>query len=69
VIEILLPAGGGFMLGSGHVREGEDAMKPGFAASDIDTSKPHPARIVDEDLRGRRLQAMMSSGKLRGTSA
>jgi hypothetical protein len=53
VIEILLPAGAGFMLGSGHVRDGKDAMKPGFAASDIDTSKPHPARMYDAYLGGK----------------
>jgi hypothetical protein len=38
----------GCTLGVGHVRSGrKDAMKPGFAASEIDTSKPHPARMYD----------------------
>ena len=33
---------------------GKDAMEqPGFAASEIDTSKPHPARMYDAYLSGR----------------
>jgi hypothetical protein len=32
---------------------GEDAMEPGFAASEIDTSKPHPARMYDAYLGGK----------------
>lgn len=41
-------------LGAGHVRDGgKDAMEPGFAASQIDTSKPHPARMYDAYLGGR----------------
>lgn len=32
---------------------GKDAMEPGFAASEIDTSKPHPARMYDAFLGGR----------------
>jgi len=27
------------------VTGGKDAMEPGFAASEIDTSTPHPARM------------------------
>src|SRR5260370_2912828 len=38
---------------SGHVRDGKDAMEPGFAASEIDTSRPHPARMYDAYLGGR----------------
>jgi hypothetical protein len=32
---------------------GKDAMEPGFAASQIDTSKPHPARMYDAYLDGK----------------
>src|SRR5216684_8153210 len=33
---------------------GKDAMEqPGFAASEIDTSKPHPARMYDAYLGGK----------------
>jgi hypothetical protein len=32
---------------------GKDAMEPGFAASEIDTSRPHPARMYDAYLGGR----------------
>jgi hypothetical protein len=31
----------------------KDAMEPGFAASEIDTSKPHPARMYDAYLGGK----------------
>jgi hypothetical protein len=31
---------------------GKDAMEPGFAASEIDTSRPHPARMYDAYLGG-----------------
>jgi hypothetical protein len=42
------------MLGVGHVRKtGKDAMEPGFAASEIDTSTPHPARMYDALLGGK----------------
>ena len=34
------------------VMGGKDAMEPGFAASEIDTSKPHPARMYDAYLGG-----------------
>jgi S-adenosyl methyltransferase len=37
---------------SGHVRDGKVVMQPGFAASEIDTSKPHPARMYDAYLGG-----------------
>jgi hypothetical protein len=41
-------------LGVGHVRRtGKDAMQPGFAASEIDTSTPHPARMYDALLGGK----------------
>jgi hypothetical protein len=44
----------GGTLGVGHVRDGgKDAMEPGFAASQVDTSKPHPARMYDAYLGGR----------------
>ena len=33
--------------------KGKDAMEPGFAASEIDTSKPHPARMYDAYLDGK----------------
>jgi len=32
---------------------GKDVMEPGFAASEIDTSRPHPARMYDAYLGGR----------------
>jgi S-adenosyl methyltransferase len=32
---------------------GKDAMEPGFAASEIDTATPHPARMYDALLGGR----------------
>jgi len=32
---------------------GKDAMEPGFAASEIDTTTPHPARMYDALLGGR----------------
>jgi S-adenosyl methyltransferase len=35
------------------VTGGKDAMEPGFAASQVDTSKPHPARMYDAYLGGR----------------
>jgi len=31
----------------------KDAMEPGFAPSEIDTSRPHPARMYDYYLRGK----------------
>ena len=34
------------------VMGGKDAMEPGFAASEIDTSRPHPARMYDAYLGG-----------------
>jgi hypothetical protein len=41
------------MLSAGHVPEGKDAMEPGFAASEIDTTTPHPARMYDALLGGK----------------
>src|SRR5450755_2136012 len=32
---------------------GKDAMEPGFAAAEIDTSRPHPARMYDAYLGGK----------------
>jgi len=32
--------------------DGKDAMEPGFAAAEIDTSKPHPARMYNAYLGG-----------------
>ena len=34
-------------------KAGKDAMEPGFAASEIDTSTPHPARMYDALLGGK----------------
>ncbi|MFZ0191943.1 MAG: hypothetical protein WAL72_33920 [Streptosporangiaceae bacterium] len=34
------------------VTGGEDAMEPGFALSEIDTTTPHPARMHDALLGG-----------------
>jgi S-adenosyl methyltransferase len=49
-----LPRLAGCMLGAGHVRDGGmDAMNSEFAASDIDTAKPHPARMYDAYLGGK----------------
>ena len=31
---------------------GKDAMEPGFALSDIDTTTPHPARMYNAYLGG-----------------
>jgi S-adenosyl methyltransferase len=49
------PSGGiGCTLGAvTSVTDGKDAMVPGFAASEIDTSKPHPARMYDAYLGGK----------------
>jgi hypothetical protein len=41
------------MLGAAMFSDGKDAMEPGFAASEIDTSKPHPARMYDAYLGGK----------------
>ena len=40
------------MLAAVMSSDGKDAMEPGFAASEIDTSKPHPARMYDAYLGG-----------------
>jgi len=48
------PGGTGCTLGAvTSVTGGKDAMVPGFAASEIDTSKPHPARMYDAYLGGK----------------
>jgi hypothetical protein len=41
------------ILSVSHVRDGKDAMEPGFAASEIDTTTPHPARMYDALLGGK----------------
>jgi hypothetical protein len=33
-------------------RDGKDAMEPGFSAAEIDTSRPHPARMYNAYLGG-----------------
>jgi len=53
VIAVFLPAGMGCMLSASHVGDGKDAMEPGFAASEIDTTTPHPARMYDALLGGK----------------
>ena len=53
MIVIFLAADMGCMLSAGHVRDGKDAMEPGFAASEIDTTTPHPARMYDALLGGK----------------
>jgi hypothetical protein len=40
------------MLAADTFRYGKDAMEPGFAAAEIDTSKPHPARMFNTYLGG-----------------
>lgn len=41
-------------MGNGHVPTGEkDTMEPGFSPSEIDTSRPHPARLYDFYLGGK----------------
>src|SRR5580692_12618244 len=41
------------MLAAAMSGDGKDAMEPGFAAAEIDTSKPHPARMYDAYLGGK----------------
>jgi hypothetical protein len=54
VIAIFPLSGIGCRLGAVmSVTGGKDAMEPGFAASEIDTSKPHPARMYDAYLGGK----------------
>jgi hypothetical protein len=45
-------AGIGGMLAAAMSGDGKDAMEPGFAAAEIDTSKPHPARMYNAYLGG-----------------
>jgi hypothetical protein len=44
LIVIFSWAGNGGMLAAAMSSDGKDAMEPGFAAAEIDTSKPYPAR-------------------------
>src|SRR5258708_32969513 len=41
------------MLGAAMSPEGKDTMESGFAASEIDTTTPHPARMYDALLGGK----------------
>jgi len=40
------------MLAAAMSSDGKDAMEPGFTAAEIDTSKPHPARMYNAYLGG-----------------
>ena len=40
------------MLAAAMSGDGKDAMEPGFAAAEIDTSRPHPARMYNAYLGG-----------------
>jgi hypothetical protein len=40
------------MLAAATSSDGKDAMEPGFAAAEFDTSKPHPARMYNAYLGG-----------------
>jgi S-adenosyl methyltransferase len=53
LIVIFPRAGARVMLAAAMSGDGKDAMEPGFAASEIDTSKPHPARMYDAYLGGK----------------
>jgi hypothetical protein len=53
MIVIFQPAATGCMLSASHARRVKDEMEPGFAASEIDTTMPHPARIYDAFLGAR----------------
>jgi hypothetical protein len=46
---------------------GKDAMEPGFAASEVDTSKAHPARMYDAHLGG--MTAIPLTGRPSGKHA
>ena len=51
---VIFPAGAtGCTLGAVVSAMGKDVMEPGFAASEIDTSGPHPARMYDAYLGGK----------------
>jgi hypothetical protein len=43
----------GGTLGAIVSASGKDVMEPGFAASEIDTSRPYPARMYDAYLGGK----------------
>jgi S-adenosyl methyltransferase len=51
-IGIFPRAGTGGMLAAPMSSDWKDAMEPGFAAAEIDTSKPHPARMYNAYLGG-----------------
>jgi hypothetical protein len=52
LIVIFPRTGAGGMLAAAMSGDGKDAMEPGFAAAEIDTSKPHPARMYNAYLGG-----------------
>jgi hypothetical protein len=52
LIVICAAPGRGDTLGPGCASEGKDAMEPGSAVPQIDTSKPHPARMYNAYLGG-----------------
>src|ERR1700677_886183 len=39
-------------LWASYASDGKDAMEPGFVSPEIDTSRPHPARMYNAYLRG-----------------
>ena len=51
-IVIFSRAGNGGTLAVAMSGDGKDAMEPGFAAAEIDTSRPHPARMYNAYLGG-----------------
>jgi S-adenosyl methyltransferase len=53
LIVIFSCAANGGMLAAATSSDGKDAMEPGFAAAEIDTSKPHPARMYNAYLGGK----------------
>lgn len=53
VIVVFLTACMRCMLSASHIHDGKDTMEPGFAASEIDTTTPHPARMYDALLGGK----------------
>jgi hypothetical protein len=53
LIVIFPAAATGGTLGAIVSASGKDVMEPGFAASEIDTSRPHPARMYDAYLGGK----------------
>jgi hypothetical protein len=53
LIVIFAGTAAGGTLGAVVSAMGKDVMEPGFAASEIDTSRPHPARMYDAHLGGK----------------